>query len=318
MWIRFAHKPYTRPFKSALKTAHGSWQQRQGIVVRVDQEDGSSGFGEAAPLPWFGTESLAAALEFCASLPDKIHTSQLPSVPDSLPACQFAIASALEQLKNPLQSQELSPKQLCGLLPAGPAALTTWQQLWQQGYRTFKWKVGVWAAERERNWFQQLRQSLPPEAQLRLDANGGLTLPEAEIWLSVCDALGGTEFFEQPLPPSKFLDLLALSQRHATPIALDESVATNQQLKACLARGWHGIVVVKPAIAGAPQQLQTLCRRYGIDAVVSSVFETGIGRRSILALAAAQSPTRAWGLGTFDYCDDDWDYLWGEGLWRQL
>ena len=65
-----------------------------------------------------------------------------------------------------------------------------------------------------------------------------------------------------------------LSNQYSTPLALDESVATLTQMQACYQRGWQGIFVIKPAIAGFPSQLRKFCQEHKIDAVFSSVFET--------------------------------------------
>ena len=92
--------------------------------------------------------------------------------------------------------------------------------------------------------------------------------------------------------------MLELSDRYSTPIALDESVATLNQLEDCYQRGWRGIFVIKVAIAGSPRRLRQFCREHEIDAVFSSVFETAIGRQAALELAAQLSLNhRAVGFG---------------------
>lgn len=139
---------------------------------------------------------------------------------------------------------------------------------------------------------------LPPGAKLRLDANGGLTLPEAKEWLEVTDKMKLVEFLEQPLPPQQFPNMLALSSNYKTSLALDESVASVKQLETCYYQGWKGIFVIKPAISGSPQRLRQFCYQNKIDAVFSSVFETSIGRKAVLRLAAElSSPHRAVGFG---------------------
>ena len=63
MNYRFQYLPYRRVFRRSLVTAHGEWSHREGIVVRLEREDGAFGFGEIAPVPWFGTETLEVALK---------------------------------------------------------------------------------------------------------------------------------------------------------------------------------------------------------------------------------------------------------------
>ncbi|MBE9151742.1 o-succinylbenzoate synthase, partial [Coleofasciculus sp. LEGE 07092] len=194
------------------------------------------------------------------------------------------------------------------LLPTGKAALQSWQTAWNQGDRTFKWKIGVASLEDELKLFNQLVQALPVSIQLRLDANGGLTQHEAKQWLKVCDEVGSVEFLEQPLSPEKFEVMLAMSSHYSTPIALDESVATLAQLEECYQKGWRGIFVIKAAIAGSPKRLRQLCRNYELDTVFSSVFETAIGRQAALYLAAELSRCdRAVGFGVNHWFQEDYD-----------
>jgi O-succinylbenzoate synthase len=183
------------------------------------------------------------------------------------------------------------------LLPTGVAALHAWQHHWEQGDRTFKWKIGVATISEELGWFEQLMGALPLGARLRLDANGGLTEAEARRWLAACEGTP-VEFLEQPLPPDQFAVMLRLSGQFATPIALDESVATLTQLRACYEQGWRGVFVVKPAIAGFPSRLRQFFGQSRPDGVFSSVFETEVGRSAALRLAAELSDGhRAVGFG---------------------
>ena len=182
------------------------------------------------------------------------------------------------------------------LLPAGDKVLE--QDLAQIATSTFKWKIGVYPIEEEIVIFQKLLKKLPRNSKLRLDANGGLNLSQAERWLTVADESQVVEFIEQPLPPEQFSTMLTLSTIYQTPLALDESVANFQDLKTCYYQGWKGIFVLKPAIAGYPSRLRNFCASHSIDIVFSSVFETNIGRKTVLKLAAELgNPNRAVGFG---------------------
>ena len=201
-----------------------------------------------------------------------------------------------------------------GLLPTGIDALDLWQPLLHQGYRTFKWKIGVAPIEDEIKIFNQLIDLLPTTVKLRLDANGGLSLESAKVWLEECDRTI-VEFIEQPLPLDQFDAMLELSNQYTTPIALDESVATIDQLETHYTKGWRGIFVIKPAIAGSPKRLRQFCQTYQIDAVFSSVFETSIGRQAALNLAIELSnPNRAVGFGINHWFNEDEEWL--QQLWK--
>ena len=192
------------------------------------------------------------------------------------------------------------------LLPTGEAALESWQIGWNQGYHTFKWKIGVATFEEELKIFERLIQSLPTSVKIRLDANEGLSIQEAERWLKISDDTGIIEFIEQPISPKEFNQMLKMSNQYSTPIALDESVATLSQLEECYDKGWRGIYIIKAAIAGSPKRLRQFCQTHDIDIVFSSVFETAIGRHAALQLAAELSNRdRAVGFGINHWFTDD-------------
>ncbi|MEO0376145.1 MAG: o-succinylbenzoate synthase, partial [Cyanobacteria bacterium P01_A01_bin.17] len=243
--FRLSFQPYQRRFKRPLRTHHGLWSQRDGILLQLEDERGRMGKGEIAPLPWFGSETLEEALSFCRHLPARFSLHELEAIPTALPACQFGFGSALESLgQRPAASENKEALHHSALLPTGKAALRAWPALWEQGYRTYKLKIGVSSFATEQDLCRTLLLELPPSAQLRLDANGGLDARTAQQWLEICDAFRPTsdiEYLEQPLPVDQFEDMLRLSKQYTTPIALDESVATLAQLIHCYEKGWPGI-----------------------------------------------------------------------------
>lgn len=324
MRYRFEFRPYQRPFKRPLQTSHGVWRVREGILLRLTDEKGDWGWGEIAPISWLGSESFEAALAFCRQSPALLSQADILAISDEFPACQFGFESAWEMLELSVTSPQNPDQNYSGLLPAGEASLQEWLTLWQQGYRTFKWKIGVEAVEKEQEIFQRLTQAMASQKEtafLRLDANGGLTQKSAYEWLKLCDSLTENdlkslqiEFLEQPLPVTEFDNLLKLSQQFLTPIALDESVATLSQMQTCYQQGWRGIFVIKPSLAGFPSQLRKFCTIYEIDAVFSSVFETKIGQDAALKLATQLSTkNRALGFGVNHWFENQEN--WIESLW---
>lgn len=284
--------PYQRPFRRPLQTHHGLWRLREGIWVYLRDCQGRVGVGEIAPLPWFGTETQEAALDVCRSLGQTVTLAQIAQIPPDLPCCQFGFGCALEQLlgRLPQSSPSLASASICALLSAGASALKQWQPLWEQGYRTFKWKIGVTDSETELPIFEQLLAQLPQSARLRLDANGGLTQTCAERWLAVCDAQrsasrAAVEYLEQPLPAADGPALLALARTFQTPLALDEAITTGRDWEKWLAWGWPGLFVLKPALMGFPQQIRDRAKGLTSALVFSSVFETRVGRSAALHLA---------------------------------
>ncbi|WP_375504901.1 o-succinylbenzoate synthase [uncultured Nostoc sp.] len=337
---RFEFRPYQRRFVRTLTTNHGNWDIREGIILWLTDESGKIGWGEIAPISWFGSETLEQALDFCRQLPREITDEIIFSIPDELPACQFGFESAYEMESGGNEGDNFITPNSCrdainrvstpnslfysALLPAGEAALNQWETLWQQGYHTFKWKIGVYAIADELEIFESLIHTLPDFSKLRLDANAGLTYEEANLWLRTCDSLKANaelaveiEFIEQPLPVEQFQQMLELSLSYQTAIAIDESVATLGQLAACYQQGWRGIFVIKPGIVGSPSRLRKFCQQHKIDTVFSSVFETAIGRLAALQLAAELSRNnRAVGFGIDHFFEQE--ETWLQSLWNDL
>ena len=310
---QFEFRFYQRKFARSLTTSHGQWHVRQGIIIRLREATGKVGWGEIAPLPWFGSETWEQALSFCQNLPSEITSDMIKTIPEDLPACQFGFESAICQESFSAESAERIAYSC--LLPAGPASLQLWQGFWHRGYRTFKWKIGAIAIAEELKIFAQLTKELPRGTKLRLDANGGLTWEEACQWLDSCEGKA-VEFIEQPLEVEKFSQMQELSEKYATPIALDESVATLDRLESCYQRGWRSIFVIKPAIAGSPSRLRQFCQSHPIDIVFSSVMESAIGRNAALKLAAElQAGQRAVGFGVQQWFAEN-DDKWLKELWE--
>jgi o-succinylbenzoate synthase len=305
MFYQFEFYPYCRQFRQPLQTNHGIWKIREGIIIRLIDETGKIHLGEIAPIPWFGSETVSQALDFCHELPSKITSNLIFSIPDNLPACQFGFESAIE-VKNLANIDGLSHSIL---LPTGESALSILSENGSQKNQqthTFKWKIGVSSVEGEISLLKNIVSALPPMAKLRLDANEGLSWETANQWLEICDRIPQIEFLEQPLGINQLAEMSALSQQYFTPIALDESVATLARIQDCYQQGWRGIFVIKPAIAGSPSKLRFFCKTHKIDTVFSSVFETKVGRRSALKLAAEiQIEPRAVGFGVGDWFTDD-------------
>ncbi len=289
----FSFGRYQRPFLYPLQTAHGQWSVREGLIIQLIDAAGKNYWGEIAPIPWFGSESLAQAIEFCTSLGDAVCWPVV--VPDQLPATQFAFSSAIPYGYEPLEpiSADVS---WSFLLPAGEKVLEAWQQPWELGYRTFKWKIGVAEIAKELVIFDRLLTALPQGAKLRLDANAGLSYIDACTCLSSLPT-GAIEFLEQPV--ASLTEMLRLAERFDTPLAVDELVSNLGRLRHCYEQGWRGIYVIKPCIAGSLAALGDFIQERQLDVVLSSSLESSIGQRAVLRWSEEQEMQgRAAGMAT--------------------
>lgn len=288
-----------------MHTSHGVWRVREGIIITLIDSEGQIAQGEIAPIPWFGSETIEQAIQFCQKQGQTISVESIKAISDNLPACQFGLESALLKINQQLLLVKEDYFNFCYLLPTGKKVLEQSYQSNNNHQPTFKWKIGVEKVATEIAILQQLIDKLPQNARLRLDANGGLTVTEAEKILEFTDNKEIIEFIEQPLPPSQFSDMMELTKRYSTCLALDESVANIRQLKSCYQKGWRGVFIIKPLIMGFPSHLRQFCQQHDLDLVFSSVFETSIGRYTALQLAwELGNHTRAIGFGVKHWFED--------------
>jgi O-succinylbenzoate synthase len=223
-----------------VRTAHGRWTVREGLLVRIERPDGTVGYGEAAPVPGFGSETVEADEAAARALggwiaaesgagpeagsgdegsaaaiaPATAERTVGPSRPRVRPRSAWSVvvgmvAEDLPCLRNALaqamgDAESFVPVHaslgIAALLPVGRDALAVAAARAEVGFRCFKWKVGVGDIADELSLLDDLCAALPERARLRLDANGGWEPRQAERWLARC-AERPVEFIEQPIAP---------------------------------------------------------------------------------------------------------------------
>ncbi|MBA8815334.1 O-succinylbenzoate synthase [Microbacterium halimionae] len=174
-------------------------------------------------------------------------------------------------------------------VPAVPAASVGDVLARFDGCRTAKVKV----AERGQTLADDIarvravREVMGIEGRVRIDANGGWNVDEAEHAihaLADCDL----EYVEQPC--ASVPELVELRRRvkfHGIPIAADESVRKAEDPLAVARAGAADILIVKVQPLGGVSRALDIVSRAGLPAVVSSALDTSIGLSMGAALAAA-------------------------------
>jgi O-succinylbenzoate synthase len=297
--LHLSWRPFSFVLPTPLVTAHGAVSERCGWLLRLQNDEGRLGWGEAAPLLLtpnpraLACPLTAAALADLGPVCSRLELERmLPSLPLAL---GFGLGSALAELEGrvgPGAGGWRPAPAAAWLLPAGEPALAAVDQLLAaQGNRrpglTFKWKVAAAADDLERAVLEELLGRLRPPDRLRLDANGGWDRATAARWADRLEDEPRLEWFEQPLPPEDGEGLWALAAR--LPVALDESLRADPGL----CHRWPGWQVRRPAIEGDPRPLLAQLQAGVPWLMVSTALETGLGRRWIDHLAAlqAQGPT---------------------------
>jgi o-succinylbenzoate synthase len=129
-----------------------------------------------------------------------------------------------------------------------------------------------------------VREAIGPGGRIRVDANGGWSVDQAERMLAKLAGFG-LEYAEQPC--ASLDELAALRQRTDVLLAADESVRKAADPLAVRAAGAADIVVLKVAPLGGVRPALAVARNCGLPVVVSSAVESSVGLAAGVALAAA-------------------------------
>jgi len=103
-------------------------------------------------------------------------------------------------------------------------------------------------------------------------------------------------------------DLIQLSSISPFPVAADESIRTIRDVKKVMDQGMLEILILKPMLLGGffnTKQIIDTVSIYRIPSIISSSFETNIGRRILTLSASVTSHKYAHGLATSDILLND-------------
>ena len=172
-----------------------------------------------------------------------------------------------------------------------------------QGYRRIKLKIGPgWDVELARG----VRAALP-DVTLMLDANSAYTLADAGH-LKQLDAFN-LLMIEQPLSYDDLYEHSRLQPQLKTPICLDESIKTANDMRLALHVGAGRILNLKPAGVGGfteSLELYRICVESQTPLWIGGMLETGIGRAANVAFASLPGVTLPCDISATDrYFDPD-------------
>ncbi|MDT0630669.1 o-succinylbenzoate synthase [Rubrivirga litoralis] len=318
--------PYRLPLTDAVVWNGERRETREGVLLRLHDERGRAGWGDAAPLPGFSRETVAEAEAALRALlpaldgrdldardvlrPDgPFHTAlDAAGLPSSARfALDLALADLAAQDLGRTLPQALHPDPpvvlpLNGLLMGDREAVVAHAgRLAAEGWAAAKLKVGRQAIEDDAETVRAVSGALGG-AVLRLDANRAWTADQARAFARAVEGVP-LDYVEEPTPDAG--DHPALWLDTGLPVALDETL--QEPGGAAHVRGWAAAAVLKPTLVGglaAALRLAAAARAVGVRAVLSASFESGVGLRGVAALAAATGAEPA-GLDTYRWLAED-------------
>ncbi|OIO60425.1 MAG: o-succinylbenzoate synthase [Verrucomicrobia bacterium CG_4_10_14_3_um_filter_43_23] len=295
------YKPYRRRFTKPLKSPSGLWKYREGIIIQLTDPNGRRGYGEIAPLEWFGTESIAEAIKLLDSFSGNIDANAISAGWGTYPCSTFGLRAAIGDFQQK-KERKFETVILVGSTTEGLKRL-------EEGIKHLKLKLTREAKEIE---LEGIKELVSLGAKARLDPNGGLSMSEFMWWMEALEELQGIEFLEQPLNVGLEREMIAVSQNFKTTIALDESIGSIKDILELEKSGFKGLYVAKPSTMGDLDRVGELDDDILKRMVYSTVLESSIGIEASLGAIPAICDHKV-GFGTSDFFERDGMYCHGEG-----
>ncbi|HET7416534.1 MAG TPA: mandelate racemase/muconate lactonizing enzyme family protein [Solirubrobacterales bacterium] len=254
--------PYALPFKELYVTARGVLERREMVLLRVRDEDGVVGLGEAVPLSvrgGVGLSEVVGELEGWA----ETRTSEGLSAPAR---CAVAIAEA-DLLGRRVGGGGTAKDEAVAcnatLVAGAPREVAAAAERWAaDGFTTFKLKLGHDSVKTPpQEEFSQsrasdvaqvraVRETLGPEMRIRVDVNAAWDLETAKSRLDELEPYG-IELAEQPVATLE--EMAELAEATAIPLAADESVASLAEAERAAVLGACAYTGIKLSKVGGPE-----------------------------------------------------------------
>ena len=320
---QFSWAPFSLAFVDAFRTAsQGVASVREGVIVRVTTETGVVGLGEASPLVERREGTAADVGALCRLVGGGLVGDSgggLPSMLTSLATRPGgrALACGLEAALLDAAGREQGVTaatllaEVDGIAVADrvadrvvvnatigqadtDAAVRAAVDAVAAGFETVKLKVGMEdrvAAEVRR--VVAVREALGAGVRLRVDANGAWAVDRAvETAKALVQAVGpaGLEWIEQPVAAHEIAGLRRVREESGVAVAADESAISVGHVEQIVGMGAVDAVVLKPMTLGGlakTREAALVARRAGVQAVVTTSIDSGVGTAAALHVAAS-------------------------------
>ena len=297
--MRISHEVIRLKTRYPFVIARGGYAAHENVIVRIVDDEGLEGLGEAAPNRYYG-ESVAtvvAALEQFATVLGSADSWSLEAIEESLNrvlrgngSAKAAVSAALHDMLGKRLNAPVH--RLWGLDPAdaGESSFTIGiadnEGLRQRvadadQYPILKVKLGT---DRDTEIVRVVRDAAPGK-RIRVDANAAWSPSHA---VKMIDFLAdqGVEFVEQPVAQHDIEGLRFVRSRSKLPIIADESCLMSTDIPR-LAGAVDG-VNLKLAKCGSLREATRIvhtARAFGMTVMAGCMIETSLGISAIAQLA---------------------------------
>lgn len=322
------------PMKKPVQMAGETVARADNVFVRIEADNGVTGWGEGASAPTMTGETIAsmtAAVEYLTPKLVGRAADDLPGASAAMDARMYGNAGAKAAVDIALHDllgrasgrpvHALFGAKLRSRIPVlavigsedAASDLREAQRSFNAGYRAFKIKVGLGSPEADAARTRAICQALKREAEPSLgpslgpsfepclvsaDANQGFTVDGA---LRFVGAIGdcGLDFFEQPVDAHDLIGMARVAAATRIPIGSDEGIHALDDIARHHERKAAGGVSLKAIKLGGLLGLveaSRLCARLGMHVNIScKTGETSLASAAAIHVAAV-APEIAWGL----------------------
>ena len=302
----------TAPLKTPFVTSLRRVDSLEDLVVIVECDDGSIGYGEGAPTPVITGEtigSMNATIEYIKPfiigvdigdfelILKNIHNSILKNT-----TAKSALEIALYDLKAKAEKQPLY-KMLGGTQTTFKTDITISMGEVQKmisdslaavhlGYDTLKIKIGD-NPQKDVERIIAIHDAMDKNIKLRLDANQGWTAQESVTLLHALEKQDIiAEFIEQPVAAEDIEGLKYIKERVQTPLLADESIFSVKDARRLLEMQAIDYVNIKLAkTAGITQaiELANVAKSFGVKCMIGCMLEGPISVAAGVHVASAKA-----------------------------
>ena len=315
---------YSLPLLRPLELRGGTHTKRDGCMLKLSYS-ANNGWGEAAPLPGFSSETFDQARKQLVDVCTKLAGEVIPEGTSSLdgafeqwlgkwglyPSVRHAVETAVLALQanaaglsmaRLLHHEPQTTFRINGFIAGSSSEVTEQARtLQREGYRAVKLKVGRGSIAEDIERTRNVSRELDSRCHLRLDANRVWTLEQAqEFFAGIKDC--AIEYIEDPV---KDLDeLRRLLAQPCQAVAIDEFLTELEPADLASLSGLTAIIL-KPTLLGGAERCAAFARAakpLKIKSVFSSSFESPLGIAAMGPLVTAfGSPGVPVGLDTFGW-----------------
>lgn len=316
-------------YREVFKIALGETIEKEGVLLKLTNKRGITGFGEAAPAQYVTGETVKSVLtavhnhlfpavkEIEANDIELIHKRMEKAVSGNLSA-KAAIDMACYDIASKASKMPLV-KYLGGRGFSIPTDITIGIKLPRDmaesakkfaslGFKAIKIKAGT-TPDEDIQRIKLIRDAIGPEIKLRIDANQGWfnTATAAKIIKAI--EKYNIELIEQPLPWHDIAGLKELKGKSSILIAADESAKSLADIQKLVAEKAVDIINIKLMKCGGiypARQIINFCKGEKIPCMMGGMSESKVAVSAATHLACSSD--------VFQYADLDGDLLLDDKL----